>query len=417
MGDSARVPLSSPDPRRWLVVLAIVGLGFNLRPAAVSLGPVLDDARAALDLSGAEAGLLTTLPVLAFAGFGAAAPRLARAVGPHRLTLLALLCVVAGLTGRAYVSHVWLFAVLSLLALAGMATANVLLPSLVKRHFPDRIGLMTSVYTTALAIGLTAALTVTVPIGEALGDWRDGLVAWALVAAVAAVPWLGLVRRDRREAGAAPRPRGIGVLEVGRTSLGMRMALFFGLQSLQAYSVYGWFGVVFRDAGFSPTTAGLLLGVIGALSIPLSLMIPWLAARTDDQRPMVWALMACYPLGYGGLVLAPVAGAWLWATLIGIGLSIFPLALVLIGLRARTPDGTAALSGWTQAVGYLIAAVGPFGLGIVHDLSGGWTVPLLALLVLSVPQLVLGLSLARPDHIEDHLEELPGQTERRSLRA
>lgn len=380
-----------------------MALGLNLRPAAVSMGPVLDDVRADLAMSGAQAGLLTTLPVLAFAGFGALAPRLARLVGPHRLTLLALLCVVVGLGARVTVSGVPTFLLLSLLALAGMATANVVLPALVKRHFPDRVGLMTSVYTTSLAVGLTLALTVTVPVGEALDGWRDGLLTWALVAAVAALPWAGLLSRDRRDPTATSQ-RAIGVLEAGRTSLGLRMGVFFGLQSLQAYAVYGWFGVVFRDAGFSPTTAGLLLGVIGGLSIPLSLLIPWLASRLDDQRPVMWALMACYPLGYGGLILAPAAGAWLWAALVGTGLCAFPLALVLIGLRARTPDGTAALSGWTQSFGYLFAAIGPFGMGVLHDATGSWTVPLLALLVLAVPQLLVGLSLARPDHLEDHLE-------------
>lgn len=392
------------DPRRWLVVVAIVGLALNLRPAAVSVGPVLDDLRPDLGLSGAEAGLLTTLPVLAFALFGALAPRLARQLGPHRLTLVALVAVTIGLSWRSQVGSELPFLALSLLALAGMATANVVLPSLVKLHFPDQVGLLTAVYTTALALGLTAALTLTVPLGQAGSGWRTGLLAWALVAAVAAVPWLGLVTRDRRDPDSAPR-RGISVLAVGRTSLGRRMALFFGLQSLQAYAVYGWFAVVYRDAGFSPTTAGILVGVIGGLSIPLSLVIPRLVAATDDQRPLMWALMLCYPLGYGGLVLFPVAGAWIWAVLVGIGLSVFPLILTLIGLRARTPEGTAALSGWTQSVGYLFAAVGPFGMGVVHDLTGGWTVPLLLLLLLAVPQLLVGLAVSRPEYVEDQLRE------------
>ena len=402
--DASRRRVAAPA----LVVVAIVALAFNLRPAAVSVGPVLDDLRTDLGLSGAEAGLLTTLPVLAFAVFGALAPRLARTLGPHRLVLLALLCVVAGLGGRSRVEHESTFLLLSLLALAGMATGNVVLPSLVKLHFPDRIGLLTSVYTTSLAIGLTCALTLTVPVGGATGGgWRDGLLAWALVAAVAVLPWLGLLRADHRDPDTAPT-RAIGVLEVGRTSLGRRMALFFGLQSLQAYAVYGWFGVVYRDAGFSPTTAGVLLGVIGGLSVPLSLLIPWLVGRTRDQRPLMVALMACYPLGYGGLAVAPVAGAWLWAALVGTAMCVFPLILTLIGLRARTPDGTAALSGFTQAVGYLLAAVGPFGMGVLHDVSGGWTVPLLVLLALAVPQLLVGLSVSRPEHVEDQLPDRHG---------
>lgn len=389
------------------MIVAIVALSLNLRPAAVSVGPVLDDVRADLALTGVTAGLLTTLPVLAFAGFGSIAPRLARWIGPHRLILVSLASVSAGLAARAVVESPVLFLACSLLGLIGMATANVVLPSLIKLHFPRHIGLMTSIYTTSLALGLTGALVLTVPIGEATsGGWRDGLLTWAVLAALAALPWIGLVRRDRR-AVRPVTPRGIGVLEVARTPLGRRMALFFGLQSLQAYAVYGWFGVVYRDAGFSPTTAGLLLGVIGGLSIPLSVLIPWLAARMSDQRPIMWVLTACSPIGYLGLIFYPVAGAWLWAALVGIGLSAFPLILVLLGLRSRTPEGTAALSGWTQSAGYLFSAIGPLGMGVVHDATGSWTVPLLLLTALLVPQLVVALSVGRPMYVEDQLERLP----------
>ncbi len=273
--------------------------------------------------------------MLAFAVFGALAPRLARLVGVHRLTTLALVGVVVGLYLRSRADEVWAFLAFSLLSLAGMATANVLLPSLVKLHFPDRIGLMTSIYSTALAIGLTSASVFTVPISEAYDGWRSGLAAWALLAAVAVVPWLGLFRHDRPADLETSEGR-IGLGEVAHTRLGWLMALFFGLQSLQAYSIFGWFAEVYRDAGFSAHTAGLLLGVITGISIPLSFVIPTLAARMDNQAPLMWALMACYPIGYLGLILAPRQGAWAWALVVGVGTCTFPLILTLIGLRART---------------------------------------------------------------------------------
>lgn len=400
------VPAPTPthqDTRseRWLVLVGIVVLAFNLRPAAVSVGPVLDEITAALSMSGTVAGLLTTLPVLAFAAFGALAPELARRIGVHRVTLAALVAVVLGLAVRAHVDQVWLFLLMSLVALAGMATANVLLPSLVRLHFPHRAGLLTSLYTTSMAVGLTLSSSVTVPIAEAFGSWRWGLFTWALTAVVAALPWIGLLRHDRSLAKA---PRSITLRQVARTRLGWGMAAFFGLQSLQAYSIFGWFAQVYRDAGFSATTAGLLLGVITGISIPLSFLLPWLAARLHHQTWLIVGLIACYPVGYLGLMLAPVAGAWLWALLIGTAASVFPLVLMLIGLRARTPEGTAALSGFTQSVGYVISAIGPFGVGVLYDLTGGWTVPLSALLVLVVGQLVAGLSVARPSYIEDALE-------------
>jgi CP family cyanate transporter-like MFS transporter len=383
---------------RVLVVVGIVVLAFNLRPAAVSVGPVLDEITTGLRMSPTTAGVLTTLPVLAFAGFGAVAPWLARVTGLHRVTLISLLAVVGGLGLRSRIDNVPVFLLLSLLALAGMATANVLLPSLVKLHFPDRVGLLTSVYTTSLAVGLTLASVLTVPLSDAFGSWRWGLFAWAVTAAVAALPWFGLLRHDT-----APESesRSISLAAVARTRLGWGMALFFGFQSLQAYSVFGWFAQVYRDAGFSAGTAGLLLGAITAMSIPLSFWLPAWAARMENQTRLIVGLIACYPLGYVGLIIAPVAGAWLWAVLVGVAASVFPVVLTLIGLRARTSEGTAALSGFTQSVGYLVAALGPFGMGFLYDLTGGWNVPLTALIVLVVPQLIAALTVARPSYIED----------------
>jgi CP family cyanate transporter-like MFS transporter len=383
---------------RVLVVVGIVVLAFNLRPAAVSVGPVLDEITTGLRMSPTTAGVLTTLPVLAFAGFGAVAPWLARVTGLHRVTLISLLAVVGGLGLRSRIDNVPVFLLLSLLALAGMATANVLLPSLIKLHFPDRVGLLTSVYTTSLAVGLTLASVLTVPLSDAFGSWRWGLFAWAVTAAVAALPWFGLLRHDT-----APESesRSISLAAVARTRLGWGMALFFGFQSLQAYSVFGWFAQVYRDAGFSAGTAGLLLGAITAMSIPLSFWLPAWAARMENQTRLIVGLIACYPVGYVGLIVAPVAGAWLWAVLVGVAASVFPVVLTLIGLRARTSEGTAALSGFTQSVGYLVAALGPFGMGFLYDLTGGWNVPLTALIVLVVPQLIAALTVARPSYIED----------------
>jgi MFS transporter, CP family, cyanate transporter len=281
-----------------------------------------------------------------------------------------------------------------------MATANVLLPSLVKLHFPHRVGLLTSIYTTSLAIGLTMASVLTVPLSTAYGSWRWGLFAWALTAVLAALPWLALVRHDRS---LEERPHSISFAAVARTRLGWGMALFFGFQSLQAYAVFGWFAKVYRDAGFSPGTAGLLLGVITAMSIPLSFVLPSWSARMHSQTRLIAGLVLLYPVGYLGLILAPVGGAWLWAVLVGTAASVFPVVLTMIGLRSRTSEGTAALSGFTQSVGYLIAAVGPFCMGLLYDLTGGWTVPLVVLVVLVIPQLVAGLYVSRPSYIEDQV--------------
>ncbi len=380
----------------------MVVLAFNLRPAAVSVGPVLADVRAGLGMSATAAGVLTALPVVAFALFGALAPWLAARVGPHRLTAFALLGVGAGLLARSRVDDVASFLVLSLLALAGMATANVVLPSLVKQHFPHRVGTVTAVYSTALAIGLTSASVLTVPVGEAGDGWRTGLAAWSVTALVAVLPWLALLGHDRGRERPPPGDR-IPLSAVARTRLGRLMAALFALQSLQAYVVFGWFAEVYRDAGFSGRDAGLLLGVITGISIPLSFVVPSLAARLTNLTPLVLALAACYPVGYLGLVLAPHGGAVAWALFVGVGAATFPLVLALIGLRARTAAGTAALSGSTQSIGYLCAAPGPFAIGLLHDATGGWTTPLLVLTALVVPLALTGVAVARPAYVEDEL--------------
>lgn len=376
-------------------------LALNLRPAAVSVGPVLTELRAGLDMTAVGAGVLTSLPVLAFALVGAQAPALARAIGVHRVTLIALVLVGAGLVVRSLVDSPGLFLAISFLTLSGMATANVLLPSLVKLHFPDRIGTVTAAYTTAMAIGLTLALTLTVPLSEATGSWRTGLALWAAVAVVAALPWIRMVRHDQHGGRGARRIR---LRAVARTPLGWAMALFFGLQSTHAYVVFGWFAQLWRDAGWSPATAGVLVGIAAGVSIPLSIWLPMAAGRRRDQRGLLLLVMACYPIGYVGLLVSPYHLAWLWAIVVGVGLCTFPLILVLIGLRSRTPEGTAALSGWTQSTGYLIAAGGPFLVGWLYDATGGWTWPLVLLLALTVPQVLTGLYACRPGHVEDQLE-------------
>jgi CP family cyanate transporter-like MFS transporter len=221
------------------------------------------------------------------------------------------------------------------------------------------------------------------------------------LAFLAVLPWIALVRHDVR---AADAPRSLGFVDVARTRLGLAMAAFFGLQSLQAYAVFGWFATLWRDAGFSAAAAGALVGVVAAMSIPLSLWAPTAMARPGDRRWILAGVIMCFPVSYVGLVVAPHRLAVVWAVVLGVGMVSFPIVLVLIGLRTRTSEGTAALSGFTQSTGYLLAALGPFGVGTLREASGGWTVPLLVLVALSIPLLALALYVGRPAYLEDQLE-------------
>jgi MFS transporter, CP family, cyanate transporter len=383
------------------IAVGLVALAVNLRPAAVSVAPVLSDLEASLRMSSTTAGILTTLPVLCFAAFGLVAPWCARAIGVHKVMLGSLVVTAIGLVGRTTVSSATVFILATVPVLAGVATANVLLPSLVKLHFPHRIGLLTAVYSTAMATGLSAASFLTVPIADATGSWRGGLAAWGGLALVAVVPWLPLMRHDVKPEG--PVTGGIAFGAVARTPLAWWLAFFFGLQSLHAYAVFGWLPEVYRGAGVSAQSAGLLLGVATAIGIPLALVLPGLAVRRANQTPYVLALCACYIAGYAGLLVWPVGGALAWAVLIGIGTGIFPLTLTLIGLRARTSDGTAALSGFSQSVGYLVGAVGPFMMGALFDATGSWTIPVWVLLVLVLPLAYTGVRACAPHFLEDQL--------------
>jgi CP family cyanate transporter-like MFS transporter len=374
-----------------------------MRTAVTSVGAVLDSLQSGLHMSPAVSGVLTTLPVICFALIGGATPRLTRRMGAHRLTVAALLIMTAGLLGRAAVSSAWPFIGLSVLALTGGAIANVLMPSLVKQHFPHQIGRMTAVYTTALALGQTLAAGLSVPIAAAGGGWRTGLGAWALLAAVAAIPWLSVLRRGRTsEVAANARPP---VDRTVRRMLGSRTAwaltIMFAFQSFQAYDAFGWFAKLMTAHGVGESAAGWMVALLSAMLIPMSILAPLTPARW--HRRVVLGLCACSAAAYLGLLLAPVGGAWVWMVLAGIGLGLFPLSLTLIGLRSRSPATTASLSAFVQAIGYVLAGSGPLLFGVLHGATAAWTLPLVSMLVAVAIALTAAWFACAPRYVDDEL--------------
>ncbi|WP_231931142.1 MFS transporter [Micromonospora coriariae] len=379
-------------------------VALNLRAAVTSLGALLDEVRDGLGLSGTTAGLVTTLPTIAFAGLGALTPWLVRRVAPARILVVAMLALVAGQVLRVATDSTWVFLLTSALALAGIAVANILLPMLVKQHFPHRTGLVTGAYTMTLTAGTTVAAASAVPIAHAFGSWRAGLGIWAAMAAVAVLPWVPLALRTRTAArratptvAAAPAAR----IRPERTRLGWAMALYFGAQSLSGYAIMGWLAQLFRDAGYQPESAGLLLAGVTALGVPIALLMPTVAGRLATLRPLVLGLTTASTLAYLGLALAPHGAALLWVILLAIGQGAFPMILTTIGLRARTAEGTVALSAFAQSTGYVIAALGPLLVGILYELTGGWTAPIGFLLVALAVQTAAGMAIARPRYVED----------------
>ncbi|GIH04795.1 MFS transporter [Rhizocola hellebori] len=389
----ARPIIEARTVSRGFVLAGILLVALNLRAAITGLGALLPEVTNGLHLSGTVAGLITTLPALSFAAFGAFTPHLTRRFSSTQILLGSMVVLAIGQGARVVTDSSLVFLISTALAMSGIAVANVLLPALVREHFPHRAGLVTGIYTMTLIAGSAAAAAASVPIAHALGSWRAGLGVWALLAAVAALPWIGRALPGTRQRKSD--------LRVGRTRLGWGMALYFGAQSLSGYATMGWLAQIFRDASFSPANAGLLLAGVTTFGLPIALLMPTLAGRRKDLRPLVLGLSTAMILAYLGLAFSPHTGALLWVALLGIGQGAFPLALAMIGMRARTRDGIVALSAFAQSTGYVIAALGPLVVGMLHDLTGAWQIPIGFLVAAAIVQVFAGLAVARPRFVED----------------
>jgi CP family cyanate transporter-like MFS transporter len=372
---------------------------FSLRTPVTSLGALLGDVRHTFGMSGTLAGVATTLPVVFFCLLGLGSPLLARRFGATATLFVAMAAIAAGSLARAFTGSVFIFLLLSGVALAGIAVANVLIPAAVKRHFPARVGLLTGMYTMTMAAGTAAAAGLSVPIAHAFGGWRAGLAVWAVPAALGILPWLVALRRVRDGRGRAMPESRLPAGLLARSRIAWALTIFFGMQALGAYCVMGWLPEIYRSAGVDAATAGLLLAGCTLLMAPISLVLPAVAARRPDQRLWATLLTLVTGIGYGGLIVAPATGAWLWAVLIGIGSAAFPLALTMIGLRSDSERTTATLSAMAQGFGYMLAIPGPLAVGFLHDLTGGWDWPLLLLEGVLGLQLLAGLVAGAPHRV------------------
>ena len=363
-----------------LLAGGVVLVAINLRPAAASIGPVLDRIQADTGLSSGWAGALATLPVLCFGLLAPLAPPLARRLGVHTAIAVAMVALVCGLLLRLVPGDVFLFAGTAV-AGAAIATGNVLLPVIVRRDFSGRTGTAMALYTTSL-IGFAAlSAGTTVPLANALGGgWRPGLGVWALPAVIAAVAWLpAFVRRDapgRAVAGnGSPTPT---VRPLLRQPLAWQVTLFFAVQSGGFYATLAWLPAIFRSHGASDSRAGFLLSLSIVVGLLTSTTLPGLATRLRNQQGLV------------------VVCTTVWAVLLGLGQnSTFPLALMLIVLRGGALASTEGLSTLSQSVGYMLAAIFPLAVGALHGAAGSWTPPLILLLALLIPQMVFGLAAGR----------------------
>ncbi|MEB0044365.1 MULTISPECIES: CynX/NimT family MFS transporter [unclassified Pseudomonas] len=395
--DDEEVQQRHPVLRRpWLLLLGLIWVALNLRPALSSMAPMLSEVSKTLGLSAAQAGLLTTLPVLCLGVFAPLAPILARRFGAERVVLGILLMLACAIILRSTFGEVGLFAG-SVLAGASIGIIGVLLPGIVKRDFPKQAGAMTGVYTMALCLGAAMAAGATVPLSEHFGkSWALGLGFWGVPAVVAAIFWLPQVGQKHSAHNVAYRVRGLL-----RDPLAWQVTLYMGLQSSLAYIVFGWLPSILIGRGLTPTQAGLVLSGSVIIQLVSSLAAPWLATRGKDQRLAIVVVMCLTLSGLFGCLYAPLEGLWGWAIVLGLGQGgAFSLALTLIVLRSRDAHVAANLSSMAQGFGYTLASLGPFAVGIVHDWTGGWTALGWIFGVIGLGAIIAGLGAGRARYVQ-----------------
>lgn len=448
------------------MLAGILLLALSLRLAVSGVSPVLADMAAELPFGTISTGVLGMLPTAAFAAAGFAVPVLLRRLGLEVLLLVAILMAATGQLGRALAWDVPTFLVLSGLTMAGYGMGNILLPPLVKRYFPDRIGLITALYVTLLAVSTAFSPLLAVPLEQAAG-WRFSIGVWAAVSVAALVPWLvtAWAEHSRRKISRlvlqpylpggqepvqpspennTPSPIGPGgpggpgspggpapgvpatataravtttptatsttAVRAWRSPLAWGLALVFAGTSSNTFAMFTWLPPLLVDSGMLPPMAGTMLAYYAILALPTSLLVPLVAARLRNPLGLGLLFIGFYAAGYAGLLLSPSFGTWLWITLAGLGQGTFALALLLVNLRTRTTAGAGALSGFAQGIGYTVACAGPLAFGLLHDVSGGWGASFgllaAALLLLAVGLIIVG----RPRYLEDspaYLEDLP----------
>jgi CP family cyanate transporter-like MFS transporter len=390
-----------------VLVVGILLVAVNLRPAVAGIAPVLPDLRDRLGLSATAVALLTSIPVLCFGLFAPLAPPLRARLGEERTVAAAVLALLAGLLLRAAWPRVWLLAGTTLIG-AAIAIGNVLLPSLIKRRLPARIGPMMSAYSMTLSFGPVLA-GLTVPAYQAAGrSLRVALGMWVLPAAAALLVWLPQLRAgaghgdppaappDADPAAADPAAADPAGGQVWRSPLAWQVTLLMGLQSLGFYATLTWLPSYYRARGVAPAGAGALLALAGATGIVGALVAPALAARSNDQRAALLAALAACGAGLVGVLLAPLAQTIVWVGVLGLGQgALFSLALLLFVVRAADALTAAHLSSMAQTVGYLLAAAGPLAFGLLHQATAGWAAPFGLLLALTAVEVPLALGAGR----------------------
>jgi CP family cyanate transporter-like MFS transporter len=363
-------------------------VALNLRTVFASLPPLLDRIRDELGLSAAVAGLLTTGPVLCFGLLAPFAPRLARRFSIEWIVVACAAATAAGAALRGVGGLAGLFAG-AVLAGAAVAIAQTLLPVLLRTRFAGHTGSLTGAFSMALTLGASIAAGIAVPLAQLFGSWRAALAVFAVPGFLAALLW---TKPARVRATHVRREIPLGLLRDRRA---WSIALFFGFQSMAFYGGLTWLPSVLQDAGYSEAAAGGLQSLSSAAQLAPAFAVPILAARLRNQTPLLLLLAGSAALGLTGIAVAPGA-AFVWMTAIGLAQGgSLGLALMLPMLRGANVHAVASLTAMALSVGYLVAAAGPWLVGLAHDLTGGWGAPVAVLVAITLTEVVVGVPATR----------------------
>ncbi|MCC9309374.1 MFS transporter [Kitasatospora sp. RB6PN24] len=382
------VPVRTKLAHPALLLIGIMLVALNMRSCLAAVSPMVGEIQRTFGLSATVGGLITTVPVL-FQGVGAPlTPRLTRRFGTERVVFGAVLTLGAGVLLRVLPSVAALYAGCVVIGVA-IAVLNVAMPGLVKREFPHRAPAMTGAYSTAMLVGATLAAGSSVPLEHVLGGgWRASLSVWSVLALVAAAAWLPQVLRARQLAPTSPTAAQAApakpIAGLWRLPLAWQISLFMGVSSLMVYVLVAWMPTILADHGMGRDESGLVFAFSNLVQVSGAFLVPLLAGRMTRQRGLAVLMAALNAAGITLLLIAPVSGAWVAAAVLGVAQGgSFGLGLAFLVLRTGSAAGAAQLGGMSQAIGYLIAAVGPVGAGALHQLTGGWTAVLVVLLVLA----------------------------------
>lgn len=384
----------------FLLISGIILVAFNLRPAITSVGPLMSTIRDDIGLSNWSVGLLTSLPLIAFAIMSPIAARLGNRFTNERAILWGLIVLVVGIAVRSVSGILLIFFGTALIGV-GIAICNVLLPGVVKDKFPLKVGLMTSIYSTAMGVFASTASGVSVPIASEMNmGWEFALLVWGIPAIVALLLWIYLAFKSKKSTTDMPVAQ-VTDSNLWKSPLAWQIAAYMGLQSFLFYVTISWLPEILHSNGMSMETAGWMLSFTQLVGLPASFLVPVIAGRFSSQRPVVVVIGIISLLGLAGLLLgSSYLVLILSIILIGLALSgTFSLALALLGMRARNAKQAASLSGMAQALGYLLAAIGPMFIGYLFDLTDKWTATKITMMIVSVLVVLFGLGAGRNRYV------------------